>query len=102
MAVAEADEFSDVDPQRLAQGIERLAAAWSIHADGSASTTDEFTDDDLSLDRSIATSDVTTRWNDKVSILAQTVDPNRYPDDILVGMGVDGLLGAIRKRRRQY
>ena len=41
-ASAVADEFADVDPERLAKGVEILAAKWSIPAVVFQGATDDF------------------------------------------------------------
>lgn len=44
---AKSDEFANIDPVKLAKGIEKLAAAWRIETVVFLGATDEFAEDEL-------------------------------------------------------
>ncbi len=98
-ASAVADEFADVDPERLAKGVEILAAKWSIPAVVFQGATDDFAQPDKMVPlpspkpmsvRAIDDRQLGRAYHPSIDIL---------PEGFLYGVTPEEFLGAIKRRR---
>ena len=97
---ANADEFADVDPERLAKGIEILAAKWTIPIVVFHGATDDFAKSDPDEKGGTgATPSFPAISSQAAPASACPTDQVRLRDRYRYGTIVDCLPGAIERRR---
>lgn len=97
---ADADEFANVDPERLAKGIEILAAKWTIPTVVFHGATDDFATSGPTKDKTVPEKPAFPVVS-KHPVPAWTCTPDYggFPDRLRYGAASDCLSGAITRRR---
>ena len=95
---ASSDEFADVDPAKLAEGIEKLADAWRIETVVFLGATDEFADDELfaTPDRLQVLADV-VGYTDGTDAAIERALVGVFPEDEIADV-----IGEISRLRRPF
>ncbi len=96
---ADADDFADVDPERLARGVEILAVMWTIPTVVFPGATDDFANSDKSVPLPSPKPASATIEDDPQPGWPYYPSVDIIPEGFLYGMAPEEILGAITRRR---